>query len=129
MTDEIKETSKRINVRIPADLYSRVVQSYGITEAVVQGLELLMNEPDTNTKEYSSSLNPELVMNLKDRIGSLEEQLKAKDVSYQERIESLEDQLHKKDEQLHMQGVHLQTLITQKAIEAPGAKKPWWQFW
>lgn len=23
----------------------------------------------------------------------------------------------------------VQTLINQKAIEAPGAKKPWWQFW
>jgi vacuolar-type H+-ATPase subunit I/STV1 len=23
----------------------------------------------------------------------------------------------------------MQTLITQKAIEAPGAKKPWWRFW
>ena len=23
----------------------------------------------------------------------------------------------------------MQTLITQKAIEAPGAKKPWWKIW
>jgi hypothetical protein len=23
----------------------------------------------------------------------------------------------------------VQTLINQKAIEAPGAKKPWWRFW
>jgi hypothetical protein len=25
--------------------------------------------------------------------------------------------------------VQVQTLINQKAIEAPGAKKHWWQFW
>jgi predicted RNase H-like nuclease (RuvC/YqgF family) len=25
--------------------------------------------------------------------------------------------------------LQVQTLINQKAIEAPGAKKPWWQFW
>jgi chromosome segregation ATPase len=25
--------------------------------------------------------------------------------------------------------LQMQTLINQKAIEAPGAKKPWWQFW
>jgi len=25
--------------------------------------------------------------------------------------------------------LQVQTLINQKAIEAPGAKKKWWQFW
>jgi hypothetical protein len=25
--------------------------------------------------------------------------------------------------------LHMQTLISQKAIEAPGAKIFWWQFW
>jgi FtsZ-binding cell division protein ZapB len=25
--------------------------------------------------------------------------------------------------------MQMQTLINQKAIEAPGAKKPWWRFW
>jgi len=25
--------------------------------------------------------------------------------------------------------VQVQTLINQKAVEAPGAKKPWWRFW
>jgi hypothetical protein len=25
--------------------------------------------------------------------------------------------------------LQMQTLINQKAIEAPGAKKKWWQFW
>ena len=25
--------------------------------------------------------------------------------------------------------LQMQTLINQKAIEAPGAKKPWWRFW
>jgi FtsZ-binding cell division protein ZapB len=25
--------------------------------------------------------------------------------------------------------LQVQTLINQKAIEAPGAKKPWWRFW
>ena len=25
--------------------------------------------------------------------------------------------------------MQVQTLINQKAIEAPGAKKPWWRFW
>ena len=25
--------------------------------------------------------------------------------------------------------MQMQTLINQKAIEVPGAKKPWWRFW
>lgn len=25
--------------------------------------------------------------------------------------------------------LQVQTLINQKAIEAPGTKKPWWKFW
>ena len=25
--------------------------------------------------------------------------------------------------------LQMQTLINQKVIEAPGAKKPWWRFW
>ena len=32
-------------------------------------------------------------------------------------------------EQLKAQAIHIQTLINQKSIEAPGVKKPWWQFW
>jgi hypothetical protein len=30
---------------------------------------------------------------------------------------------------MNAQAVHIQTLINQKQIEAPGAKKPWWRFW
>jgi hypothetical protein len=51
MPDETKENSKRINVRIPIELYSRIVQSYGITEAVVQGLERLLKGEEPNTRQ------------------------------------------------------------------------------
>jgi hypothetical protein len=30
---------------------------------------------------------------------------------------------------MNAQAVHIQTRINQKAIEVPGAKKPWWRFW
>jgi hypothetical protein len=30
---------------------------------------------------------------------------------------------------MNAQAVYIQTLINQKQIEAPGAKKPWWRFW
>jgi len=65
-------------------------------------------------------------------------------VSVCEKIKELQDQLRVKDEQLRTkdihiekitenmqaQAVHIQTLLNQKAIEASGAKNPWWRkFW
>lgn len=43
---EETEKSKRINVRVPIELYSQVVQSYGITEAVILGLHKLLEKPE-----------------------------------------------------------------------------------
>jgi len=58
--------------------------------------------------------------------------LKEKDRS----IERLENDLNKAGQREEdLKNMHnnyflqVQTLINQKAIEAPGAKKPWWQFW
>ena len=59
-----------------------------------------------------------LIDDKEERIKELQEQLKVKDT-----------QLEKITETMNAQAVHIQTLINQKQIEAPGAKKPWWQFW
>jgi CII-binding regulator of phage lambda lysogenization HflD len=138
------EDKKRVTVAIPLELHTKLLdEGYGVTEAIIEGLELLLNKSESNTPESSNSLSPELVISLKDRIESLEEQLKAKDsqlenkdVQMEDRVKSLEDQLKTKDSQIEKltenmqaQSVHIQTLINQKAIEAPGAKKPWWRFW
>ncbi len=53
-----------------------------------------------------------------ERVTELQEQLKVKDT-----------QLEKITETMNTQAVHIQTLINQKQIEAPGSKKPWWRFW
>ena len=133
----------RVNAYIPYELYEKLTESgLNKTEAITKGLEWVLGEEGTN-QDASNSLDPELVMSLKDRINSLEDQLKSKGTGYQDRINSLEDQLKTKDSQIsekdsqiqkltdnmQAQSVHIQTLINQKAIEAPGAKKPWWQFW
>jgi hypothetical protein len=44
-------------------------------------------------------------------------------------IETLKKELEVSQETHRNYMVQMQTLINQKAIEAPGAKKPWWQFW
>jgi len=133
----------RVNAYIPYELYEKLTESgLNKTEAITKGLEWVLGEEGTN-QDVSNSLDPELVMSLKDRINSLEDQLKSKGTGYQDRINSLEDQLKTKDNQIsekdsqiqkltdnmQAQSVHIQTLINQKAIEAPGAKKPWWRFW
>jgi len=116
---EETEKSKRINVRVPIELYSQVVQSYGITEAVILGLHKLLKKPEgTNISPEENKTNGDLTTSLTNRIESLEEQLKVKDI-----------QIEKLTETLQAQAVQVQTMIQQRAIEAPGAKKPWWQFW
>jgi hypothetical protein len=150
-----REGQQRLNVWLPDDLYTRVEEigrttGRTKTELVIRGLELVLEpEPiaDPNIPDNESSLNPELLTGYQSIIENLEEQLKAKDDGFRERIEdfkdqlkvkdsqmenrvkSLEEQLRAKDSQLEKQAIHIQTMISQKAIEAPGAKKPWWQFW
>jgi hypothetical protein len=109
-----REGKTRINVYLPNDLYSNVLKSeYNITEAIIKGLEKLLEHPredftaqtDTNTHDYSNSLNRELIQSL------------------QNHIISLESQIMVKDEQLRNQAVHLQTVLTQKYITPPAKKR------
>jgi DNA polymerase III delta prime subunit len=115
-----------------------------MSAVVVTAFEKTMHEPSSNTKVILENekelhqLNIELqkyvsenavllanyqgVLRLLDdkeeRTKELQEQLKVKDI-----------QLEKITETMNAQAVHIQTLINQKQIEAPGAKKPWWRFW
>ena len=127
------EEKKRINAYLDVDLYIKLVNSgYGITEAVTKGLELLL-EPlfEEINKESSSILEAKesIIKAMEARTVSLEDQLKVKDSQIEDRVRSLEEQLRVKDSQLEKQAIHIQTMLTQKTIEAPGAKKPWWRFW
>ena len=77
------------------------------------------------------------------RVRELQEQIKVKDNQQEIRVRELQEQIKVKDEQLKAkdnqlekltetmkaQAIHIQTLLNQKAIEAPGAKRPWWKFW
>lgn len=115
------EEKKRINAYVPADLHEQVVsKGYStITEAIIRGFEkLLIDEESTNTKEDSKEPNNGVEIELRARVESLEGQLKVKDSQISELTATMQ-----------AQAVQVQTMIQQKAIEAPGAKKPWWQFW
>lgn len=113
------EKRHRVNAYIDDELYTKLTTSgLGITEAITRGLELVLEpirepeiKPDPNIQDKENLLNPEVVR------------------LYEERISSLEKQLEIKDNQLEKQAIHIQTMLSQKAIEAPGAKKSWWKFW
>jgi hypothetical protein len=59
------------------------------------------------------------------RILDLQKQIDIKD----EQLRMKDKQIEKLSETMHAQAIHIQSLINQKAIEEPGAKKPWWRFW
>ena len=128
------------------------------TEAIVSGLELLVKSTEKVQTEESEvqrstgnstlddsrvqgSTNKSTVDDLevqKVRIESTGEirELRARVEELQDHNETLKTELEKagqREEDLKETHrnymLQVQTLINQKAIEAPGAKKPWWQFW
>lgn len=112
----MRDNQKRLNVYIPLELYAQVEESeYTTTEAVILGLQRLFSKDQDIHQDETEKLNYELVMSL---IEDLKEQLRVKD-----------SQIENKDRLLEAQAIQLQIVINQKAIEAPGIKKPWWKFW
>lgn len=141
----MREGQKRINIYLPEDLYSRVLNSeYNLTEAIIKGLTDLLETPgedferntDTNTQGDSNPLNSELLKSLQNHIASLESQLKVKDKQFDEQLKAKDKQIENRDneianltETIQKQVVNIYNLSNQKAIEAPGEKKKWWKFW
>ena len=159
----MREGQKRVNVYIPDDLYSRVLNSeYNMTEAIIAGLNKFFETDRKDfdsevytSKEDSTTLNTEVVISLKNQIKNLEEKLsKAPDPVELAKVHTRYEEIEKHNQTLKaelekaerdkedlkttynkLQDTHnnymaqMQTLIKQKSIEAPGAKKPWWRFW
>ena len=66
------------------------------------------------------------------KISKLKARIEEKDKQIEEKerhIETLQRDLENSQETHRNYMMQIQTLITQKQIEAPGAKKPWWRFW
>jgi uncharacterized protein (DUF3084 family) len=127
------ENKKRINVYIPMETYVKVTQSgESLTEAIINSLDLYLsgNKPEIESNQASSS---EAEVSLSQEILNLQEarfeDLRLQIQTLNRQLVIKDDQIHKKDEQIEKQAFHIQTLLTQKAIEVPGTKKPWWQIW
>jgi Arc/MetJ-type ribon-helix-helix transcriptional regulator len=138
------EDKIKINARIPKSLYDWIGAKYGnVSQAVNEGLELL-RESQSVTRDTEAHKSPQVVLKehtsqsdtisteLKARLEEKEKQIEEKD----RHIETLKTELEKagqREEDLKETHrnymLQVQSLINQKAIEAPGAKKQWWRFW
>jgi chromosome segregation ATPase len=90
----------------------------------------LHNEDERHTAEDVISRGD--TQELRTRLEEKDKQIEEKD----RHIETLKAEIEKASQREEdLKKVHnnymlqIQTLINQKAIEAPGAKKPWWRFW
>jgi chromosome segregation ATPase len=115
-----------------------------ISQDILQEKELRIKEleshKETLTRELENLKNKEpenkgLLQEKELRIQEFKEQIKIKDSQYEKIINGLQDQLKIKDDQIEKRDSDIKNLVaittsqTYKAIEAPGAKKPWWKLW
>jgi hypothetical protein len=132
------EEKKKIQAWIPVSLWIKIDQMgfTNQTEAVTQAFKNLLSDQNrskvdqtgSNTDQIRSSEINELSNILTEKDKRLQE--------IQEHNETLKIELEKAHQDKEaIQNLYdnymrqMQTLITQKTIEAPGAKKPWWRFW
>ena len=149
MTDEFKKVSARIPVPLLEKLEEMGISNQ--TEAIIKGLERLTAEDSEKTKEDSEktvvlqakveelqkqneSLKNELENIREDNEKTREDSEKTAVLQVKvEEIQAHNETLKKEHEDFKAMHnnymLQMQTLIQQKAIEAPGAKKPWWRFW
>ena len=127
------EDKIRVSARISKELYDICLQRYdNITNAINAGLELLRAQGEDERK-----INEDTSRHCEDKRHTSEDssgegelfELKARVEEKERHIESLKSELDNLRSVHNNYMVQMQTLINQKAIETPGAKKPWWRFW
>jgi molecular chaperone GrpE (heat shock protein) len=119
---------KKIQCWIPLSMWEQLESNGYIspTHAVMKSFELLLENVrddirESQTKDLGYS---------KDFIEFSEiPKLKARIEEKEQHIETLKKELENISQMHNNYMVQMQTLINQKAIEVPGAKKPWWRFW
>ena len=146
MASDRHEGHKKIQCWIPLTMWEQI-ESAGYsspTHAVMKAFELLLDNPAQDFRESHNATNNENagysensagyseIPELRARIEEKDKQIDEKD----RHIETLKAELEKaaqreaSDKRTHDNYMaQMQTLIQQKAIEAPGAKKPWWRLW
>ena len=132
------EEKKKIQAWIPISLWIKIDQMgfTSQTEAVIQAFRNLLIDQNRSNMDQKGSNTDQIGS---DGINEFNGILDEKDKRLQELQEhnaTLKIELEKAHQDKEaIQNLYdnymrqMQTLITQKTIEAPGAKKPWWRFW
>jgi tRNA U34 5-carboxymethylaminomethyl modifying enzyme MnmG/GidA len=132
------EEKKKIQAWIPLSLWIKIDQIgfSSQTEAVTQAFKNLLEDQNRSNNDQTGSKSDKIRSN---EINELSNILNEKDKrlqDLQEHNETLKIELEKTHQDKEaIQNLYdnymrqMQTLITQKTIEAPGANKPWWRFW
>jgi uncharacterized coiled-coil DUF342 family protein len=144
------DEKRKINCLIPTSMYEKIEASEykNITEAINAALGHLMNDSSDAMKCYIDEIEEykHSIEGYKQSITVLQVEnisLKEEAIHLRVRSEELEKHNSTLKEELSKSGqreedlkqmhnnyfLQVQTLINQKAIEAPGNKKKWWQFW
>ena len=144
------EEKRKINCLIPASMYEKIEASdyRNITEAINAALENLMNENKDDMKCYIDEIeeHKHSIEGYKQSISALQAenitikeeviQLRARSEELEKHNTTLKGELEKSSQreedlkQMHNNYfLQVQTLINQKAIEAPGNKRSWYKFW
>jgi type I site-specific restriction-modification system R (restriction) subunit len=107
-------------------------------EIKIKELEKLLEDEQRHNQELQSKI-PELEKRLEDEQRhnqELQRELELRMEESQNQIRDLRKELEKAERrEIYFEEMHnnymmqMQTLINQKQIVAPGAKKPWWRLW
>jgi predicted nuclease with TOPRIM domain len=137
----LSEEKKKIQALVPVSIYNQIEligfksQNEAVNFAFVKLLdnqgtnqdESKVNQNDSKVNQNESNLTNELQVRLEEKENRLKE--------LQDHNETLKRELNKAEQDkedlkttYNNYFLQVQTLINQKAIEAPGTKK-WWRFW
>ena len=122
------EEKIRVNARIPKSLYDFICLEYdNVSQAIYIGLE---NLRDSKTGGYhtDTGIQDDIRPDIQVLTARLEETERVISILQEELDKAGQDKENLKETHKNYM-LQVQTLINQKAIEAPGNKKPWWQFW
>ena len=103
---------KQLNVRLPSDLYDRVINSGRSRKDITIDAFKLYFDVNKHNQQQKTQQNDNTSYTL------MVEQLQIKDTQI--------TSLHKEISELH---ILLQTTLNQNLITSPDDKAPWWKFW
>jgi hypothetical protein len=147
MPEEKKRSGVKVCGWLSDEVFSKLTEKgYKSHTVIVRlGAELIISQPIGEHGELDQGMLWGTEENIKEHIensrghientGELRE-LRAQAREQREHIETLKAELEKSNhdkedlKETHKNYmIQMQTLINQKAIEAPGTKKSWWRFW